>query len=263
MSSSTRRAGGFALGVGTGLGALVLGAGPAAAHVSPDKSEVPAGGFTAVTLTVGHGCEESPTTQVVVQVPEGINDVTPGILPGWTIEVATEALPEPIEGPHGEQITERESTVTFTAGAGNELPDGFRQGYTLGFQAPDTPGEYLFFKTIQICAEGQTEWIEEYTGDGEEPEHPSPVVQVVASEGGHGGEEETETTDTTAATDTTATTEGTGTTAASPDDVDDEADDDGDDGGSDGLAIGGLVAGLLGLATGGAALAKAGKASRP
>jgi uncharacterized protein YcnI len=261
MFHPSRRAAGLALGVGSGLGALVLGAGPAAAHVSPDKSEVPAGGFTAVTLTVGHGCEESPTTQVVVQVPEGINNVTPGILPGWTIEVATEPLPEPIAGSHGEQITERESTVTFTAQPGNELPDGFRLGFTLGFQAPDTPDEYLFFKTIQVCAEGQTEWIEEYTGEGEEPEHPSPVVQVVAAEGGgHGGgtdEEETETTET---TDTTEATE--------DDDVSEVAaaatpeGDDGDDDGGNGLAIAGLVAGLLGLATGGAALARSGKASR-
>ena len=248
MTTSTRRAAGLILGLGCGLGALVLGAGPAAAHVTPDKSEVPAGGFTAITLTVGHGCEGSPTTQVVVQVPEGINDVTPGILPGWDIEVATEPLPEPIEDAHGEQITERESQVTFTPQPGNELPDGFRLGYTLGFQAPDTPGEYLFFKTIQVCAEGQTEWIEEYTGEGEEPEHPSPVVEVVASEGGEhgGGADEEETTDTTLAAEPVAST----------------SDDGADSDSSNGLAVAGLVAGVLGLITGGAALATARKTAR-
>jgi uncharacterized protein YcnI len=252
MIPSTRRAAGISLGLG--LGVLVLDAGPAGAHVSPDKTEVPAGGFTAITLTVPHGCEASPTRQVVVQVPEGINDVTPGILPGWDIEVATEPLPEPIESGEGEQITERESVVTFTAQAGNELPDGFRLGYTLGFQAPDTPGEYLFFKTIQICAEGQTEWIEEYTGEGEEPEHPSPVVEVVAAEGdGHGGgSEEEETTDTTEATDTTLPVEQATSTS----------DDDGDADSSTGIAVAGLVTGALGLLTGGAALARARKTAR-
>ena len=256
MTTSTGRAAGLTLGVGAALGALVLGAGPAGAHVTPDRSEVPAGGFTAVTLTVGHGCEESPTTEVVVEVPEGVNDVTPGILTGWDIEVTSEPLPEPIEGAHGEQITEREAQVTFTAQPGNELPDGFRLGYTLGFQAPDTPGEYLFFKTIQVCAEGQTEWIEEYTGEGEEPEHPSPVVQVVAAEeGGHGdgSDEETEEPEEAEETAETLPVEEAATTT--------------DDGGGDsdsatGIAVAGLIAGVLGLVTGGAALATARKTAR-
>ena len=74
------------------------------------------------------------------------------------------------------------------------------QTFTLGFQAPDTPGEYLFFKTIQTCAVGETAWIEEYTGEGEEPEHPAPAVLVTeAGEDGHGHDEET--TDTTESTD--------------------------------------------------------------
>ncbi len=223
------------LGLGGAAVGTVLLAVPAGAHVSPDKSEVPAGGFTSVALTVGHGCEASPTRQVSVQIPDTINNVTPGVLPGWEIEVVTEELPEPIEGTHGEAITERESEVIFTAEAGSELPDGFRQSYTLGFQAPDTPGEHLFFKTIQTCVEGETAWIQEYTGEGEEPEHPSPVVLVTDAEGdGHGAE-------------------------ASDDDDAEEvaASEDGDDSDSaTGIAIAGLVAGALGLIVGGTALAR-------
>ena len=224
--------------------------------MSPDKSEVPAGGFTAVTLTVGHGCEESPTRQIVVQVPDSINSVTPGIVPGWDITVDTVALPEPIEGSHGEQVTEREANVTFTAQAGNELPDGFRMGFTLGFQAPDTPGEYLFFKTIQICTEGQTEWIEEYTGDGEEPEHPSPVVLVAAAaaDGHGGGDEEEEMADSTESTPTSEVTEAEVDTANGGDEA--AAADTDDDDGSTGTTFGilGFVLGAAGLATGRAAL---------
>jgi uncharacterized protein YcnI len=239
-----------AAGLTLGCGVLLLGAGPASAHVSPDKSEVPAGGFTAVTFTVGHGCEESPTTRVDIQVPESILDVTPGILPGWDITVATEPLDEPVESAHGEEVTERESVVTFTAQAGNELPDGFRLGYTLGFQAPETVGEVLYFKTIQVCAEGQTEWIEEWDGTGEEPEHPSPAVTVTEAEGdGHGGgaEEEEATDDGAAETTTTLDVE---EAAATSDD---------DDGSSDGLAIAALVVGVVGLIVGGVALATARK----
>ena len=252
--STTRRA--TAIGLGLGLGVLLAGAAPASAHVSPTPSEVPAGGFTAVGLTVGHGCEESPTTSVQIQVPETILNVTPAIVPGWDVEVATEPLDEPVEGSHGEQITERESMVTYTAQAGNELPDGFRQTYTIGFQAPDAEGEYLFFKTIQICAEGQTEWIEEYTGEGEEPEHPSPAVLVTAAQGGHGAEEpedEEETTETTEAPAEGADEEAAaGDTASSSD----------DDSSSNGLAVAGLIAGLGGLALGGIALSRSGKTAK-
>lgn len=236
-----------------GAAAIVgLAAGPAAAHVSPDKREVPAGAFTDVSLTVGHGCGTSPTTRMEIQIPESIANVTPAVVPGWDVEVTTEPLDEPIEGSHGEQITEREAVVTYTAQPGNELPDGFRLSFTIGFQAPDTPGETLFFKTVQVCAEGETAWIEEWTGEGEEPENPAPAVLVTEGTGGGHGGGDTGDADGEAA-------DGTGTTGAEAGDEGEQAaqpasSEDGDDGGSDGLAIAGLVAGVLGLLAGGAAL---------
>ena len=50
--------------IGAGLLALASGALPAGAHISGDKGEVPAGGYTQVTFTVPHGCEESPTSKI-------------------------------------------------------------------------------------------------------------------------------------------------------------------------------------------------------
>jgi periplasmic copper chaperone A len=227
---------------GAVTGAVLLAA-PVSAHVSPDKSEVPAGGFTDVALTVGHGCEASPTRQVSIQVPDLINNVTPGVLPGWDIEVVNEALAEPIEGSHGEEITERETEVIYTAQAGSELADGFRQSFTLGFQAPDAPGEHLFFKTIQTCVEGETAWIEEYTGEGEEPDHPSPVVLVTESTSeGHGASEE-------------ATDEEEDAELADAEEAAATSDDEDDDS-STGLALAALVVGALGLLAGGTALVR-------
>jgi uncharacterized protein YcnI len=232
--------------VGLGLGAVLATAGPAAAHVTAGPAEVPAGGFTAVTLTVPHGCEDSPTTQLAIQIPEGINDVTPAIVPGWNIEIGIEALPEPIVDAHGNELTERESVVTYVAEPGNELQDGFRQSYTIGFKAPDTPGETLFFKSIQTCTVGETAWIEEFDGEGEEPDHPAPAVAVVESEGdGHGASSDD--TDDDEADVAEVDTE---TAAATTDDDSDS---------STGIAIAGLAAGALGLLTGGAALARSRK----
>lgn len=214
-----------------GVGVLVLGAAPASAHVFAEETEVAAGAFSQVTITVPHGCEGSPTTQLEIQIPEDVLGVTPEVHPGWDIEVTTEALDTPVDTGKGGTVTERDAVVTFTAQPGNELPDHFRDSFTLGYQAPDAPGEHLFFKTIQTCAEGETAWIEEYTGEGEEPEHPSPAVLVTEASGeGHH------------AADAAAADEGEG-----------EGEDDDS---SKGLAIGGLVLGALGLATGGVALAK-------
>lgn len=264
MTTTTSRRLAAGAGLAAGLSLLLAGASPASAHVSPDKSEVPAGGFTAVTLTAGHGCEGSPTTRMEFQVPELILNVTPSIVPGWDVEVTTEALPEPVEGAHGEEVTERESLVTYTAQPGSELPDGFRQSWTLGFQAPDAEGEHLFFKTIQVCEEGQLEWIEEYTGEGEEPEHPSPVVLVTASEGdghGHGSDDEADDMDEGHGdeADDTADDATEGETAAA--DTTGSSDDD-DDSSSNGIAVAGLVAGLAGLGLGGAAFARSGKTAK-
>jgi uncharacterized protein YcnI len=223
---------------GVGVALVLVSAGPAGAHVTPDKDEVPAGSYNEVTLTVPHGCEESPTRSIAVEIPEGLQSVTPMIHPGWEIEVATEPLDEPIESEGDEEITERTSMVTFTAESGNELPDGFRDAFTIGFKAPETPGEWLFFKTVQTCVEGETAWIEEYTGEGEEPEHPSPAVLLTEPE----EEEAADAPETQAAA-------ADGETAAA------DSDDDGDS--STGIAIAGLVVGLLGLAAGGIALLQA------
>lgn len=247
--------------LGAGAAGLVLLASPAAAHVAPDKEEVPAGAFTDVGLTVGHGCEDSPTREVSIQIPEAIVSVTPEVHPGWEITVEEEQLAEPVGG-EGEQVTERISTVTYTATSGNELPSHYRDTFTLGFQAPDTPGEPLFFKTVQRCVEGETAWIAEYTGDGEEPDNPSPVLMVTeAAANGHShgdGEAEGE-------GESTDGEEQTATTAEDDVAIDAEqaaAEGSGDDGGdSTGLAVAGLVVGGLGLATGGWALSRTRKAT--
>jgi uncharacterized protein YcnI len=228
--------------LGAATGGVLLVAGPATAHISPTPSEVPAGGFTAVSLTVGHGCDDSPTKQLTIEVPEQLNEISPQVQPGWDIEVKTEDLPEPIDDGEGGEITERASQVVFTAQRGNELPPHFRDVFALGFKAPDAEGEYLFFKTVQTCVEGETPWIEEYTGEGEEPEHPAPAVLI-----GPAAEEEAQP----EAEEVAAT----GDQAAAAD----ESDDDGDSDSATGIAVAGLVAGLLGLGAGGLALVRSRK----
>jgi uncharacterized protein YcnI len=214
--------------------AVVLGvAGPASAHVVPSVTEAPAGSYTTFTLFVGHGCEDdSATNQLEVQIPDGIESVTPQAIPGWeaTVDDGADGL-----------------VVTW---AGGPLPhDQFLQ-FGLSVQMPDTPGETLLFPTIQTCEGGaSTAWIEETPEGGEEPEHPAPAIAVTESTGDHhgGGEAEEEGHDEGAE-------EADGAAAA-------ETHDEDDGGDSNALAGVALAVGALGLLVGAYAVISARRAS--
>ena len=221
---------------------LALTAGvPAGAHVSADKDSVAAGSYTAITLTVPHGCEESPTRELTVTIPAAILNAAPQVVAGWDASTVTEPVQVETEG-GGTSETERVASITWTAQAGNELPPGYRQVFTIGFKAPDEVGERLFFGVDQTCVEGSVAWTEETAAGAEEPEHPAPFVDVTEAEGdGHG-----------ASDDATTTTVAADDAAAAPAAA--ATGDDGSDDSSTGLAVVALVVGVLGLAAGVAAL---------
>ena len=163
---------------------LFAGLTPASAHVGV-KSDTSAAGSTAiVTFGFSHGCADSPTTALHIQIPEEFNSVTPVFAPGWSIEVEKEGLDEPIEGGHGTTISERTSVVTFTAD--EPFEDGIYVMVSLRLSLPeDAAGETIYFPVIQECEEGEHAWIET-PQDGEDPhslESPAPGVNVTEADG--------------------------------------------------------------------------------
>ena len=219
-------------------------AAPAGAHVTATPSTAAAGAYTVVTFSVGHGCEGSPTTKIEIQVPESVLSVTPSRNPYYDVEKTIEKLDEPVADAHGNEVTERTASIVYTAST--PLPDGERDAFELSFQLPDAEGETLSFPTIQTCQEGETGWTEVPADgqDAEELESPAPAFEIVAAEaGGH---------------DDDAAAEPASDDTVEADDTDASADASGDDAGDSSSALGwaGLVAGLLGLAAGGLALAR-------
>ena len=174
---------------GVGIGLAVAVSASAAAHVSIEQDEVSAGSSAIVTLAFSHGCEGSPTTQVRIQLPESIPTVSPTINANWDVEKVTEALDTPIEGGHGEQITERVSEVVYTART--PVADGFRDTFELSVTVPeDAAGQTIYFATIQTCEVGETAWIE-IPAEGQDPDElaaPAPGILVVAGEGDGDGD---------------------------------------------------------------------------
>ena len=177
-------------GCGAGVALAVAVGASAAAHVSIEEGEVVAGSSAIVTLAFSHGCEGSPTTQVRIQMPESIPTVSPTINANWDVEKVAEALDTPIEGSHGEQITERVSEVVYTART--PVADGFRDTFELSVDIPeDAAGQTIYFPTIQTCEAGESAWIEipAEGQDHDDLESPAPGVDVVAASENAGGDD--------------------------------------------------------------------------
>ena len=169
--------------------------------------------------------------------------MTPTRNPYYDVEATIEQLDDPVTDAHGNEVTERTSSIVYTART--PLPDGQRDTFELSFQVPDAEGEVLSFPTIQTCEKGETAWT---AGAGRRPGRrragePGAVLHDPARQrrgpprrGGRRGDRRG----------------GGRADVGRQDAVSDEADDDG----SSALGWAGLVAGLLGLAAGGLALAR-------
>jgi periplasmic copper chaperone A len=205
----------------------------ASAHITTDPAIGPSDGYATLAFQVPHGCEDSPTTQVRIQIPPNVPSVTPAVHPLWDVETK-EGRKEPVEL-HGEKITRGVSEVIYTAK--RPLPPDRLDLLPVSVKLPPgKPGEPVYFPTIQSCAKGETRWIQ-IPAEGESAddlESPAPAVTLEAAEGG--GDAAAPAADVQAA----------GAVA-----------DDGDDGAPVWLAVAALAVGAAGLLAGGAALAAA------
>lgn len=231
----------FAVAAVVAAGVVLAGASGASAHVTIAEGEAQAGSYTVLTFGVPHGCGESATTEVRIQIPESMPQVTPTVNPSWSVAKVMVELDEPVEAGHGQMITERVAEVVYSTD--DPLPADLRDAFELSVRIPDdAAGTVLYFPTVQICEEGETAWIE-IPAEGQSPfelDEPSPFINVVAGHGGGHGDDESE--DGTAADEVAlqqpGAASGTGT----------------DDGGVSALSVVALLVGIAGLGAGGAAL---------
>lgn len=169
----------FAASAIAAAGLMIAFALPGSAHVTVDSSSSEAGGRANLTFAFSHGCGESPTTEIAIQIPEQFNQATPAMNHGWTAEMVTEELDEPIDDGHGGQITERVSEVVYTAK--EPIPDGFYDSFDIRLTLPeDAAGETIYFPVVQTCEDGESAWIEipEEGQDGDELDYPAPSIEV-------------------------------------------------------------------------------------
>lgn len=171
----------------SGLGALALvfgGAVAANAHVGVTSDSHEAGSYAIATLSVPHGCGDSPTTRIAIKMPDGVNSVTPTRNAFYTVEKVRETLTTPITDSHGNQITERIAEVVYTSNS--PLPSDQRDTFELSVQLPDdAAGTTLYFPTLQTCEVGETAWVQ-LPAEGQDPHElaaPAPSIDIVAASG--------------------------------------------------------------------------------
>jgi uncharacterized protein len=210
----------------------------AAAHVTVQPEELPAGTFTRADVRVPNERDDAGTVKVDVQLPDGFYFASYEPVAGWEVKVTTEKLDEPVEIEPGFEATEQVTRVTWTGDGGEGLiPPGAFQDFGLSVLTPDAVGETLTFKALQTYEGGEVvRWI-----GAPDAEEPAPTVTLTEAGEDHDA----------AATDD----EGEEPEPVEADTGDEEESSD-DEGSSDGLAVAGIVIGGLGLAVGGTALAR-------
>lgn len=159
------------------LAAILSWGASAQAHVVLTERQATAGTYFKIVLRVPHGCGESPTTGLRVEIPADIFVAKPMPKTGWEIDVER----APIETPHkneGHVLTERVRSVTWRGGP---LPADQFDEFSLLVRLPDQAGP-LAFPTIQTCVSGDVAWTS-VPSDGEpapDPKHPAPILTVTA-----------------------------------------------------------------------------------
>ncbi|MBP2311712.1 YcnI family protein [Azospirillum soli] len=164
------------------LAAAVLACLPAAsalAHTTLEAKQAPAGSTYKAVLRVGHGCGDSPTTALRVQIPEGVVAVKPMPKPGWTLTTKEGQYAQAYDY-YGEKLTKGVTEIAWTGGS---LPDAHYDEFVFRAKLPDQPvGTVIHFPVVQECEKGVHRWIE-IPEPGKSPDdykEPAPSVTLTA-----------------------------------------------------------------------------------
>ena len=124
----------------------------ASAHITLLNREAAIGSSYKAVFVVPHGCAGSATTEIRVQIPEGVIGVKPMPKPGWNVETIKGKYASEYDL-HGAKLSEGVKEVVWSGG---KLPDEFYDEFVIstyltGGLKPDTT---LYFPVVQQCEQG-------------------------------------------------------------------------------------------------------------
>lgn len=151
----------------------------ASAHVHVDPDQAAAGGYSTLTFTVPTESATAGTVKLAVDLPTEtpFGSVSYQPIPGWTTQVVTEKLAEPVTTDDG-TITEAPVAVIWTAEPGVQIAPGQFQRFVISAGAmPDTRS--ILLPAHQYYSDGTVvDWDEKTPASGVEPKHPAPMVAI-------------------------------------------------------------------------------------
>lgn len=211
-----------------GAGVAVFGlAGAASAHVRVTGQDATQGGYGVLTFRVPTESATASTTEIRVTFPATtpITSVSTQPIPGWTAKVISKKLATPVATDSG-TITTYVAAVDWKADSAKDAitPGEFEMFNVSAGPLPTVSS--VAFPTRQVYSDGTiVNWDQIAQGDAE-PEHPAPALTLAPA----------------------------GTTPGAI-----VSTSDSNDGSSSWPGIVGLIAGVLGLICGAAALARSGR----
>lgn len=129
------------------------------AHVTLEYQVANAASNYKATFRVGHGCGKSPTREIAVTLPPGVQGAKPMPKAGWTVAIEHEMLAEP-RTDHGKPVTGEVRRIRWTANTPMDaLPGNFYDEFVLQARLPGQAG-MLYWPVEQVCTEGRVDWAE-------------------------------------------------------------------------------------------------------
>lgn len=172
--------------IAVAMGAAVLSASAAWAHVTVKPDEVPKGSFSVFSFSVPNERDSANTVKVEVEFPtkNPIPFVSVQPKTGWTITTEKKTLAKPAKTDDGE-VTEAVSKVTWTATAGGLKPGEFDL-FTVSAGPLPTKVSKLRFPTVQTYSNGDiSRWIQGTAKGAPEPEFPVPTLELTKAGSDH------------------------------------------------------------------------------
>lgn len=158
----------------------------AKAHITLEYGVANAGSSYKATLRVGHGCGESPTHEIAVTIPPGVEDAKPMPKAGWTIAIEREKLAQPRDD-HGKPITDAVRRIRWTANTpADALPGNFYDEFVLQARLPGQAG-VLYWPVAQVCETGRMDWAEVPVAGQKlhDLKSPAPALELLPASGSH------------------------------------------------------------------------------
>ncbi|MGB4347807.1 MAG: YcnI family protein [Burkholderiaceae bacterium] len=149
-------------------------------HATVSPKQAGQDSYQRLSFGITHGCEGSPTVEVIVYLPESIMGAKPMPKAGWTIETEIKALSQPYTS-HGKEIKQDVRVIRWKSG---QLPDQHYDEFVMMTRLGNKTG-MVALPITQICEKGRMDWNQVSEGTMKKLPFPAPLLEIVPGDHHH------------------------------------------------------------------------------